>query len=280
MLLLRLSSIFLLAGATAALAQETASPPSRSDKTDLSWTDWADLSLASPVVIRGTVNRVDRLSKREAPDVPADEVRALVRADLSAALTSPVVLPAEAAWRWQGRADSKGKAPFGKGADLLLFGSALSGGTNPAVQPIQLTGRSGQRPWSAEADAIVRDVLKQALAPGARGLMVTGVRDAFFSEGEVAGASESQFFLRTEGGAPLTLVVRRDPARPVQVLVATGELVDRAQPPRQRTLLWRGLACGMPVRLPPALGATQALATDWATARRVIGDCGRTIPLS
>ncbi|TPE63677.1 hypothetical protein FJQ54_02115 [Sandaracinobacter neustonicus] len=141
-----------------------------------------------------------------------------------------------------------------------------------------MTGRYGQQPWSADSEAVVRDVLKQALQPGARGLMVTGVRDGFFSEGEVAGASESQFFLRTEGGAPLTLVVRRTPGQRPQVLATTGELVDRAQPPQPRTLLWRGLACGMPQQLPATLAANPALTTDWAAARRMIGACGRTLP--
>lgn len=245
----------------------------------LSWTDWADLSLAAPVVIRATVNRVDRLSRREAPDVPAGEVRALVRANLSAALKAPSVLPAEAAWRWQGAADSRGRPPFAKdAADVLVFASPLSGGADPAVQPLTLVGPAGQQPWDAAADAMVRDILRQALVPGATGLMVTGVRDAFHSDGEVEGAAESQFFLRTEGGAPLTLVVTRAPGRTSEVRVATGELVDRAQPVQPRTLLWRGLACGMPAQLPQALADTSELQRDWALARTRIGPCGRTLP--
>ena len=244
----------------------------------LSWTDWADLALLSPVVIRATVNRVDRLSKKEAPDVPPGDVRALVRADLAAALKSPGVLPAEAAWRWQGPADAKGRVPFGKKADVLLFAAPLSGGADPSVQPLALSGVSGQQPWSAEGEAVVRDVLRQALKPGAAGLMVTGLRDAFHAEGEIAGTSESQFFLRTEGGAPLTLVVTRAPGVPAQVRVATGDLVDGAQSVQPRTLLWRGLACGMPARLPAAFSGSAALAADWALAQRAIGACGRTLP--
>jgi hypothetical protein len=273
MFLLRPNLLCLLAAfvplASAPAQSQPASPPQ-------SWTDWADLALVSPVVIRASVNRVDRLSRREAPDVPPEEVRVLVRADLLAALKSPSVLPAEAAWRWQGPADARGRPPFGRKADVLVFARPLSGGSDPAVQPLALSSRSAQQPWSAEAEAIVRDVLTQALKPGATGLMVIGVRDAFHTEGDVAGASESQFFLRTEGGAPLTLVVTRSPDAREAVAVATGDLVEMARPVQPRTLLWRGLACGMPDHLPAAFAASPALAADWALAKRRIGACGRT----
>ena len=273
MLLLRPTLLCVLAAFVPFASAPAQSPPAT---TPLTWTDWADLALSSPVVIRASVNRVDRLSRKEAPDVPPAEVRALVRAGLSAALKSPSVLPAEAAWRWQGPADARGRPPFGKQADVLVFARPLDGGSDPAVQPLALISRSGQQPWSAEADAIVRDVLKQALKPGATGLMVTGVRDAFHSDGDVAGASESQFFLRTEGGAPLTLVVTRAPGARETVLVATGDLVEMAQPVQPRTLLWRGLACGMPDQLPVAFASSPALTEDWALAKRRIGACGRT----
>jgi hypothetical protein len=243
-----------------------------------SWTDWADLSLASPIVLRVKVADVDRLSKRDAPDVPAGEVRAIVRAALVAAIRAPGVLPAEAAWRWQGPADARGRAPIPEGADLLVFAEPLSGGANPAVQPLKLIGGTGgHQPWSAEGEAIVRDVLKQALVRGARPMLVTGVKDAYRTEGDVPGQSESQFFLEASDGQPLTLLVTRKPDAEPEVRAAIGDLVDRARPVQPRTLLWRGLACGMPDKLPRELAANAGLATDYALARRQIGDCGRRL---
>jgi hypothetical protein len=258
-------------------ADPAAKAPPSAAAAGPSWVDLADLALASEVVLVATLSSIDRFSRRDAPDVPPDEVRAVVRAELAAALKAPGVLPAEAAWRWQGPADARGRTPFGKEDRVLLFGNPLPGGSNPAVYPLQLVSADGQQPWSAASEAIVRDVLRQALAPGARGLMVTDLRDAFRSEGDVPGASESQFFLKTEGGQPLTLIVRRTPGAVPEVRAASGELLDRAAPVEPRTLLWRALACGMPAALPAALAADAGLAADYALARARLGRCERRL---
>lgn len=242
-----------------------------------SWTDLADLALAAPVVLVGQVSKVDRLPRKETPGLPADEVRALVQADLSAALKSPSVLPRGAAWLWQGPADAKGRPPFGKEAQLIVFARPLSGGARPEVQALQLVSADAQVPWSAQAEADVRAILQAARQPGATGLMVTDVRDAFHSEGDVPGASESQFFLRTEGGRPISLVVRRMPGAQPQVLAAAGDLVDGAAPVAPQTLLWRALACGLPASLPGALAGQTALAADYALALGSLGPCGRRL---
>jgi len=244
----------------------------------LSWTDLADLALSSPVVLAATVHKADRLGRRDAPDVPAGEVRALVRADLSAALKAPSLLPASAAWLWQGPSDARGRVPFGKAAPVLVFAAPLTGGGDPQVQPLRLVSPHGQQPWTPGTEAIVRAILSEAIRPGADGLMVAGVNDGFRTTGDIAGVSESQFFLATEGGRPMTLVVRRAPDASATVLVATDELVDRAAPVQPFTLVWRGLACGLPVSLPLRLAENPDLAADYALARESIGPCGRTVP--
>jgi hypothetical protein len=271
-------ALLLLGGAAAVSGQRQAPAPAAPQIGPApSWTDWADLALSSPVVLSVVATDVDRLSAREAPDVPPGEVRAIVRAGLTAAIRAPGVLPAEAAWRWQGPVDARGRAPIPKGARYLVFGQPLNGGGNPAVQPLKLTGTGAMQPWSADGEAIVRDVLTQALGGKARAMLVTGVRDGFRTAGDVPGASESQFFLEASDGLPLTLLVTRDPGAAPTVRAATGELVDRAQPVRRNTLLWRGLACGMPAALPPALAGTAGLAEDYALARAEIGPCGRRL---
>ena len=242
-----------------------------------SWTDWADLALAAPVVLVGSVGKVDRLSRRDAPDVPPTEVRALVQADLQSVLKAPGAMPQGAAWLWQGAADAKGRAPFAKKDVVFAFARPLSGGARPEVQALQLVSPAGQQPWTAEADATVRAILQAALKPGAAGLMVTGISDGFRSEGDVPGTSESQFFLTTEGGRPVTLVVRHEPGRAAEVLAGAGEMVDRAQPIQPETLLWRGLACGLPQQLPPTLAGRDGLASDYRVAMASIGPCGRTL---
>ncbi|MCG2841333.1 hypothetical protein L6Q21_10105 [Sandaracinobacter sp. RS1-74] len=245
---------------------------------EIGWTDYADLALASPVVLVGAVDRVDRLSKKDAPDVPPGQVRALVQAKLQTALKAPSLLPEGAAWLWQGAAGAKGRPPFAREDRLLVFARPMAGGARPEVQALQLVSNAGQQPWTVEAEAQVRAILKEAQQPGALGLMVTGVADGFHTQGDVPGTSESQFFLRTEGGRPLTLVVRRSPGREPEVRASAGDLVERAVPIQPRTLLWRALACGLPAELPPALAGQEGLAGDYRLAREAIGACGRTLP--
>ena len=243
----------------------------------LSWTDWADLALASPVVLVGAVENVDRLSRRDAPNVPPGEVRALVQVKLQSVLKAPAVLPEGAAWLWQGPSNAKGRAPFAPKDVMISFSRPLSGGARADVQALQLVSPAGQQPWTAEAEAQVRAVLVEAQRPGAAGLMVTGLRDAFRTEGDIPGASESQFFLTTEGRRPVALLVRHAPGREAEVLAGAGDLVDRARPIQPNTLLWRGLACGLPAALPATLAGREGLEADYRLARASIGPCGRTV---
>ena len=262
---------WLVSGLLLALAGPAAAAPS--------WTDWADLALSSSVVLTGAVADVDRFSRRDAPDVPPGEVRALVRVDLRSALRSPVVLPAGAAWMWQGAADRRGRPPFGRDDLVFAFADLLSGGGRPEVQALQLVSDQGQQPWSEQADQWVRAILTEARRPGMADLMVTGIESGFRSEGDVPGAAISQFFLRTENGHPLVLVVRRRPGQQMpDVLASIGELIDNAEPVRPETLVWRALACGLPGQLPPDLATDLGLADDYLIARLRIGDCGRTLP--
>lgn len=244
----------------------------------LSWTDWADLSLAGEVVLVGAVENIDRLSRRDAPDVPDDEVRALIRVKLHSVLKAGSVLPERAAWLWQGPRNAKGSPDFGSGDVLISFSRTLSGGARPDVQPLSLVSAAAQQPWTASADATVRGILKEAVKPGAAGLMVTGVADGFRSDGDIPGTGESQFFLSTQGGRTVTLVVSHAPGRKAEVLANAGDIVDRAQPIEAETLLWRGLACGLPEKLPAALALHEDLAADYRLALASIGPCGRTVP--
>lgn len=267
-----------LAMPAAAVPQADRAPaaPAATPATGPSWTDWADLALAAPVVLIADVRRVSRLGRRAAPEVPAGAARALLEGDVRAVLKAPGVLPAGVAWMWQGPADARGRPTVTRGARLLLFARPLSGGRDPATQPLVLAGAGAQQPWTPQAEAIVRSVLTEALDPRLARLAVTGVQDGFHTPGDVPGQSESQFFVATADGRPVTLLVRRAPGGPPLVLAATGDLVDRAEPIRPRTLTWRALACGLPARLPPHLGSRPELVADYAVIIGSLGSCGRT----
>jgi hypothetical protein len=226
-------------------------------------------------VLAADIRAIDRLDRRAALDVPAGEMRALVEGGVRSVLKAPSVFPAGVAWLWQGPADSRGRAPFARETPVLLFATPLAGGARLEVQALRLVSPHGQQPWSAESEALVRRILREAQAGGAP--MVTGITDAARTMGDVEGESESQIFLATAQAAPLTMIVRRAPGAQPLLLVATSELVSMAAPVRPETLLWRGLACGLPPGLPAALTGDPGLAADYAFARQAIGACGRTV---
>ncbi|MFA7440614.1 MAG: hypothetical protein WCZ66_06555 [Sphingomonadaceae bacterium] len=271
-------TLSLLVVCTAASVEAGAQPAGSSSDTSangLSWSDLADLAVTAPAVIRVRIDSVKRLSARQAPDVPNGSTRALVSVSLEAALKAPNPLPAQGEWLWQGPAGARGRPPFDRGERMLAFVRPVPGG-GPDVQFYQLITPDAQLVWGPQAEADVRDILEQALIPGNQGLMVTGISDGHRSEGNIRGVSESQFFLSTESGRPLTLSVSRAPGQPPTLTVATGDFIDRGQPIRPQTLVWHALACGLPTELPPNLAAMDGLADDYTLARTEIGACART----
>ncbi len=242
----------------------------------LSWTDLADLTLASPAVLVATTENAGKLSRKSAPDVPPGEVRALIEARLTAALKAPGILPARGEWLWQGTADAKNRPPFAKGSLVIAFLEPVASAGSPDIQQYRLTAPHAMQPWSPDTEATVRAILEEATRPENGGLLVTAVTDGFHSSGTVAGQSESQFFLATESGRPLTLLVEKSPGNAPAVTLATGDMIERALPIVPRTLRWRALACGLPAALPPKLSASPELSADYEAARASIGPCGRT----
>ncbi len=238
-----------------------------------SYTDLADLVLASPVILHATVTRAQRLPRRLAPDVPQGAARHLVEARLVSLVKGESLAPAGAEWLWQGPA---GEAPK-RGQELIAFLVPAQGG-RPEVRPYRLVAAGAQLRHDAALEARIRAILAEARAPG--GIpRVTGVRSGFHVPGTVDGESESQFFLAAASGGPYTLVVLRRPGAKPLVKVATGDLIDEsAAPVAPETLLWRTLACDLPARLPGDLAREDGLVRDWEAARTMIGACGRSAP--
>lgn len=241
----------------------------------LSWSDIVDLTLAAPVVIHARTDNIRRISNNIAHDVPAGEVRVLVEAKLQAALKAPEALAASAAWQWQGPAAARKTPPFAR--DDMVIAFLRRAGHSGDVWQYQLVAPHAQLPWTPELESDVRGILREARNPQNQGLMVTGVSDGFRTEGTVHGQSESQFFLTTIGGRPLTLNVLRQPEFLPTVTLATGDMVDKGQPVRPRTLGWHALACGLPAELPARLAEVPGLNDDYILAQTAIGPCGRTI---
>lgn len=111
---------------------------------------------------------------------------------------------------------------------------------------------------------------------------ITGLGNAFHVPGTLPGEGETQIFVQTATGAPISLSILRRPGEQRRWAVALGEIVDdaAAAPPRD-TLLWYRLACGLPRALPPASTANEDPANaaiareDYAFVLQQLGACRR-----
>ena len=127
-------------------------------------------------------------------------------------------------------------------------------------------------------------MLTDLRSPEVRDLRITGIGSAFHVRGSIPGEAESQIFLTTASGRPVSLVVLSRPGQAKSFSIALSDIIDDAagSVPRD-TLMWYRLACA----LPPAVPATavdelapedrQAVAADYDFVRNALGACGRTL---
>ena len=242
--------------------------------------DVADLTIGSPVVLRASIRKAEKLNRKEAPDVAPGRVRMLIEADVQGVLTAREPVPARIEYLWEGPLDARGKAPRLKGLPVLLFLQRVPGREGQ----YQLTSRNGQIAATARSEAAARRVLTDLRSPEVRDLRITGIGSAFHVRGSIPGEAESQIFLTTASGRPVSLVVLSRPGQAKSFSIALSDIIDDAagSVPRD-TLMWYRLACA----LPPAVPATavdelapedrQAVAADYDFVRNALGACGRTL---
>lgn len=265
-----LSICLILATIAPAAAQAPAAPPAANDRL-AGFADTAELALAAPLIVRGTITRASRLSGKAAPDVAAGRARLLVTIAVSNVLVAPGTTGGSFSYLWDAPLDSRGRPPQAKGLDVLAFLAAPG-----ADGSTRLVSRRAQQPW----DSALADTVRMVVAEQRSGNVpvIRGVSNGFRADGTVPGESESQFFLATADGKPATLVVQNRPGEVRRVLVARGDIIDEsAERVKPGTLLWYRLACFLPARLPAAAGGSDAaLARDWRDALTSLGPCGKT----
>ena len=84
--------------------------------------------------------------------------------------------------------------------------------------------------------------MQEVVAPDAPPA-ITGLGNAFHVPGTLPGEGETQIFVQTATGAPISLSILRRPGEQRRWAVALGEVVDdAAAPPPRDTLLWYRLA--------------------------------------
>lgn len=269
-----------LAAAAIALPAAAQTAPLETTEPALPYADRADLVLASPVVIDASIRSATRIKGAEATGLAPGMARFYVEADVLSLLRSPGAMPPRVGYLLDVAPDAAGRLPRLRKLRVLVFARAVQGSGGQ----LQLVSPAAQQPWSAALDAAVRRIAAEAVGREAPP-QVTGVGNAFHVAGSLPGEGETQIFLQTADGRPVSLSVLRRPGEQPRWAVALSEIVDEAAaPPPRDTLLWYRLACGLPREL-PTRSTAQMEGNDADTAREDyrfvlgrLGACGRTLP--
>lgn len=273
---------YALAAALAALpvaapAQQRLPTPPASALSAPPYAQYADLVVAAPMIVDATVRSELRLKPVDAPDLPPGAARLYLEADVLALIRGTGAVPARIGYTVDVKLDARGKPPRYRKARVLLFARPVGGN---AAQ-VQLIRPDAQRGWTPGADALTRRIVREVLAPDAPPA-VTGIATASHTSGALPGEGETQVFLTTPAGDPISLgIVRMQGAEP-RWSVALSEVVDESAPPPERdTLLWYRLACSLPATLPDAVNASggadaEAARVDYAFVIRSLGACDRS----
>lgn len=255
----------------------TASPPQPSDSQRFFYADVADTVSFAPIVAVATVTKAKRLKGELATGIPEDRARFLVTAKLSALIRGNDILPERIDYLVDTTLDAKGRPPKLNKRKVILAATPVAG--KPGT--IRLVSPRAQMDWSAPLEAQVRAISTEAVARHAPP-RITGVGNAFHVRGSLPGESETQIFLKTMNGDPVSMAVLRRPGEETRWAVALGEMIDdSARPPQPDTLLWYRLACFLPETLPASsvadLGSEDASAAsdDYRFIIGALGKCER-----
>lgn len=247
----------------------------------LSYADIADLADAASLVAQARISNIIVLRPEQAGNVPAGHKRVYVEAKVGNLIRGDGGIAPAVRYLYDAPIDRRGKMPKLKKAQVILF-------ARPGGRPgeIQLVARDAQIAATPAETERVKTILSGLVARNAPPRIV-GLGDAFHVAGTVAGEGETQIFLRTENGQPVSLSILRRPGQDPRWAVALGEIVDEAaRPPERGSLLWYRLACGLPDALPArsvralAVQDAEAARADYEVVLRALGPCGRTRPAS
>ena len=254
------AAILLAGGATSAAAQNSPAVT----PADPTYADLADLAQSAAVVAVVEVRDQAEVEPERAPGLAPGRARLYVEARTVALLAGRSALGESLVYLADVPLDAKGKAPRLKKQRFLVFADPVAG--RPGS--LQLVDPAAQLPATPAAEQLARSVIAALAAPDAPPA-VTGIRDVMSVPGNLAGESETQLFLDTASGEPVSLsVVRRSGMEP-EWGVSWSEIVDQsARPPEPQTVAWYRLACSLPAQLP----AGAFLQQDQASRRRAEAD--------
>jgi len=250
-------------------------PANAAAPADLGYADLADLVLPATSVADVRIVDARTVDPERAPGVAPGRVRLYVEAELLALIRGARGAAPVLRFLVDVPADARGRPPRVEKGRFLVFGTidAARPGELRLVAPDAMIG------WSPDGDAAVRAIV-QAAVDGNAPPAVTGIASAFHVPGTVIGESETQIFLATDTGAPVSVSVVRRPGKAPRWGAAFGEVVDEAAgAPARDTLAWYRLACGLPKALPAEAVSAEtpdnadAVRQDYQAVLRDLGPC-------
>ena len=167
-----------------------------------SYADVADLVVQSPLILDAQIRKVTKLPETQTVGVPANLQRLLVVADVASLIRGSDGFAAQARFLLDIPKDAKGKIPKLQKRRYFLLGSKVAG--RPGE--LRLARPDALVEWSAENDAMLRAITREAVqleAPRA----ISGITGAFHSQGSILGEGETQIFLRTSNGQPISISI-------------------------------------------------------------------------
>jgi hypothetical protein len=270
-----LAAAILLAATAVPGAAQDRQPPAPPAVT---FADLADLAEAAALVALVEVRDQAVVEPERAPGLAAGYARLYVEARTEALLAGRSALGESLVYLADVPLDAKGKAPKLKKQRFLVFADPVTG--RPGS--LQLVDPTAQLPATPATEQLARSVIAALAAPDAPPA-ITGIRDVMSVPGNLAGESETQLFLDTQSGQPVSLSVVRRPGMEPAWGVSWNEIVDQsARPPEPQTVSWYRLACSLPARLPAEAFLQQDQASrrraeaDYALIVEQLGGCPRT----
>lgn len=223
-------------GANAQVSSETEGP---------GYVALARLADAAPQVLRVQVKKTTVVDPARAPDVAPTMARLFVEAQVLNLIRGKQGVSESIRYLVDVPRNAKGNVPKLKKQQFLLFARP---GTRAGE--VQLVSKDAQVAWTAATEQQVRTIVTELVSTGAPPA-IKGIREALHVRGNLQGEGETQVFLATSTGDPVSITVLRRPGLAPRWAVSLTEIVDEAAaPPKRNTLLWYRLACSLPREIP------------------------------
>ena len=170
------------------------------------YADLVAMAMAADTVAIVAVEDQIAFPEERAPDVPPSHIRLYLESLTQSLLSGPQAVGAQLAFVVDQRREPDGDAPDLEDRRFLVFGDLSQ--SQPGA--LQLLSSDSMLPAGPQLEARVRRVLTQ-LAAADVPPAVTGLRDVISVPGNLVGESETQMFVETDTGAPVSLTVIRRP---------------------------------------------------------------------